>query len=50
LYAMSRAIERNDPVNLRLLFKTWTQWQTLQNNEPVSYWCLVVRSINTVTK
>ena len=41
LYAMSRAIERNDPVNLRLLFKTWTQWQTLQNNEPVSYWCLV---------
>jgi uncharacterized membrane protein len=23
------------------LFKTWTQWQTLQNNEPVSYWCLV---------
>jgi uncharacterized membrane protein len=41
LYAMSRAIERNEPVNLRLLFKTWTQWQTLQNNEPVSYWCLV---------
>jgi uncharacterized membrane protein len=41
LYAMSRAIERNETVNLRLLFKTWTQWQTLQNNEPVSYWCLV---------
>jgi uncharacterized membrane protein len=41
LYAMSRAIERNEAVNLRLLFKTWTQWQTLQNNEPVSYWCLV---------
>ena len=41
LYAMSRAIERQEAVNLRLLFKTWTQWQTLQNNEPVSYWCLV---------
>ena len=41
LYAMSRAIERNEAVNLRLLFKTWTQWQTLQNNEAVSYWCLV---------
>lgn len=41
LYAMSRAIERNEAVNLRLLFNTWTQWQTLQNNEPVSYWCLV---------
>ena len=41
LYAMSRAIERNEAVNLRLLIKTWTQWQTLQNNEPVSYWCLV---------
>jgi len=41
LYAMSRAIERNETVNLRLLFKTWTRWQTLQNNEPVSYWCLV---------
>ncbi len=41
LYAMSRAIERNEAVNLRLLFKTWTQWQTLHNNEPVSYWCMV---------
>lgn len=41
LYAMSRAIERNEAVNLRLLFKTWTQWQTLHNHEPVSYWCLV---------
>ncbi|WP_353237318.1 DUF2189 domain-containing protein [Limnohabitans sp.] len=41
LYAMSRAIERNESVTLRLLFKTWTQWQTLQNDEAVSYWCLV---------
>ena len=41
LYAMSRAIERNEAVNLLLLFRTWTQWQTLQNNAPVSYWCLV---------
>ncbi len=41
LYAMSRAIERKETVNLRLLFRTWTQWQTLHNHEPVSYWCLV---------
>jgi uncharacterized membrane protein len=41
LYAMSRAIEKDETVNLRLLFNTWTQWQTLQNKAPVSYWCLV---------
>jgi len=41
LYAMSRAIERKETVNLRLLLKTWTQWQSLQNIEPVRYWCLV---------
>jgi len=41
LYAMSRAIERKEAVNLRLLMKTWTQWQTLHHHEPVSYWCLV---------
>lgn len=41
LYAMSRAIEKSEAVNLRFLFNTWTQWQTLHNNEPVSYWCLV---------
>lgn len=41
LYAMSRAIERKEAVNLRLLINTWTQWQTLHHHEPVSYWCLV---------
>ena len=41
LYAMSRAIERKEAVNLRLLIKTWTQWQTLHHHGPVSYWCLV---------
>jgi uncharacterized membrane protein len=41
LYAMSRAIERDEPVNFGLLFKTWTRWQTQRFNEPVSYWCLV---------
>lgn len=41
LYAMSRAIERNETVNLRLLFNTWTQWQTLQNNEPLRFGALL---------
>ncbi len=41
LYAMSRAIERDEPVNFGLLLKTWTRWQTQRFSEPVSYWCLV---------
>lgn len=27
LYAMSRALERGEPVNLQLIVKTWTRWQ-----------------------
>lgn len=41
LYAMSRAIERHEAVNLQLLFKTWTQWQSVHNSASVNYWCLV---------
>jgi uncharacterized membrane protein len=41
LYAMSRAIERDEPVNFGLLFQTWTRWQNQRFNEPVNYWCLV---------
>jgi uncharacterized membrane protein len=41
LYAMSRAIQREEAVNFDLLFKTWTHWQDQRLNEPVSYWCLV---------
>ncbi len=41
LYAMSRAIERKEPVNFGLLIQTWTRWQTQRFNEPASYWCLV---------
>lgn len=41
LYAMSRAIERKEPIHLRLLINTWRQWQSQLEGEPVSYWCLV---------
>jgi uncharacterized membrane protein len=41
LYAMSRAIEKHEAVNLRLLFKTWTRWQSLHRGEPLAYWGLV---------
>lgn len=41
LYAMSRAIEKNEVVNLRLLHSTWLQWQWQRNQEIESYWCLV---------
>jgi uncharacterized membrane protein len=41
LYAMSRAIERGEEVNFRLLIRTWTQWQLRYRHQPDSYWCLV---------
>ena len=41
LYAMSRAIERGEAVNLRLLVQTWTQWQLRLRHEPDSYWSLI---------
>lgn len=41
LYAMSRALEKGEPVNVRLLVVTWTRWQQSRRDLPASYWSLV---------
>jgi len=41
LYAMSRALEKGDPVNFQLLRVTWTRWQQSRRDLPASYWSLV---------
>ncbi len=41
LYAMSRAIERGEPVGLALLVSTWTRWHLKLQAQPDSYWALV---------
>lgn len=41
LYAMSRAIERHEPVSLALLVNTWTRWQLRLQLQPDSYWALI---------
>lgn len=41
LYAMSRALERGDAVNLGLVRRTWSHWQQGQSKLGNSYWCLV---------
>lgn len=41
LYAMSRAMERGEKVDFRLLINTWTQWQMRLRHEPDSYWSLI---------
>lgn len=41
LYAMSRAIELGEPVNLHLLYNTWLQWNRNLQGQPESYWSLV---------
>jgi len=41
LYAMSRALERNEPVGVALLVRTWTSWQHARRSEAGGYWCLV---------
>jgi uncharacterized membrane protein len=38
---MSRADERQDKVNARLLITTWTRWQLNARQDPDSYWCLI---------
>lgn len=41
LYAMSRALERGEPVNWRLVVNTWNSWQRARFVEPDGYWSLV---------
>jgi uncharacterized membrane protein len=41
LYAMSRAIERGEQVDLHLLLQTWTRWNLKLQTQPDSYWALI---------
>lgn len=41
LYAMSRAIERGEQVDVALLAQTWTRWQLRLQAQPDSYWALI---------
>lgn len=41
LYAISRAIERGEPVNLQLIVKTWTRWQYSRYAVRGGYWSMV---------
>ena len=41
LYAISRAIERGEPVNLQLIVRTWTRWQYSRFAALGGYWSLV---------
>lgn len=41
LYAISRALERGEPVNLQLIVKTWTRWQYSRYAAQGGYWSLV---------
>ncbi len=41
LYAISRAIERGEAVNLQLIVKTWTRWQYSRYAVSGGYWGMV---------
>jgi uncharacterized membrane protein len=41
LYAISRAIERGEAVNLQLIIKTWTRWQYSRYAVRGGYWGMV---------
>lgn len=41
LYAISRALERGEAVNLQLIIKTWTRWQYSRYAVHGGYWSLV---------
>jgi len=41
LYAMSGALERQEPIRLALLRNTWLSWQRSRFVERGGYWCLV---------
>ncbi|RPE66854.1 putative membrane protein [Tibeticola sediminis] len=40
-YALSRALERGEPADGRLLVATWTAWQQQRSGGSGGYWCLV---------
>ena len=41
LYAMSRALEQQQPAGWLLLRSTWLSWQLSRFSDPTGYWCLV---------
>lgn len=41
LYAISRALERGEPVSWQTVRSTWNSWQRAHGSDPGSYWCLV---------
>ncbi|QDL56588.1 DUF2189 domain-containing protein [Rhodoferax aquaticus] len=42
LYALSRALERNEPTGLSLVLRTWLNWQRSHVNKwGNDYWCMV---------
>lgn len=41
LYAISRAIERSEPVHFGLVLSTWRHWQQGHSKRGNDYWCLV---------
>ena len=42
LYALSRALERGEPANWGVVFKTWLNWQNSHVNKwGNDYWCMV---------
>jgi len=41
LYALSRALERGEPVGFKLLRATWIRWQRSRHTNPAGYWSLV---------
>ena len=41
LYALSRALERGEPANLRTIVQTWTRWQYSRFAVHGGYWSLV---------
>ena len=41
LYAISRALERGEPVSWQTVWNTWSRWQMVRSRREGGYWCLV---------
>ena len=41
LYAISRALERKEAINVQMVVKVWTRWQYSRYAAQGGYWCLV---------